>query len=124
MIAQKEIKELSEWLTNLIKAYEASKSPDLPGSAYKHSEVLVYTIDGYYDTYLSALADNKRKQNLQLDFILYLSARDWAWGDGLWPQVISVKQFLEWRQNIPEIKERWNTLQDLIDEIKNYSIPG
>ena len=113
MKKRKEIKELSEWLTNLMIANE---SPDLPDSARGTSEVHVYTCD-HDDAYLSALTDNKNNRSLQLDFIQYVSARDWASDSCIWPQAIYVSTFLEWQQNIPEIKERWNTLQDLIDEI-------
>ena len=116
MIEQKEIKELSEWLTNLVRANE---STDLPDWAIKNSQVLVYTC-GSNDAYLSALTDNEKNRYLQLDFIQYVSARDWASDGCIYPQAISVRTFLEWQQNIPEIKERWNTLQDLIDEIKKY----
>ena len=122
MKEQKEIKELSEWLTNLIRANEFNKSPDLPDWAFNLSQVLVYTIDDGDDTYLSALTgnDEKIRRFLDLRFIEYVSARAWASDSCIWPQAISVKKFLEWQQNIPEIKERWNTLQDLIDEIKEY----
>ena len=118
MKKQKEIKELSEWLTNLIRAYEASESPDLPDWAFDLSQVLVYTNDD--DKYLSALTDSKTSRLMSLDFIRYVSARAWASDSSIWPQAVPVKRFLEWQQNIPEIKERWNTLQDLIDEIKEY----
>ena len=114
----KEIKELSEWLTNLVRADEAKNSPDLPDWAFKYSEVLVYTIEDCNDNYLSALTDDKRNRCFSLEFIKYVSARAWASDSCPWPQSVSVRQFLEWQQNIPEIKERWNTLQDLIDEIK------
>ena len=113
---KKEIKELSEWLTNLVRANE---STDLPDWAIKNSQVLVYTC-GSNDAYLSTLTDNEKNRHLQLDFIQYVSARDWASDGCVWPRAISVRTFLEWQQNIPEIKERWNTLQDLIDEIKKY----
>ena len=116
MKEHKEIKELSEWLTNLIRANE---SPDLPDWAIEKSQVLVYTIDGN-DAYLSALSDDKKNRSLQLNFIQYVSARSWASDGCIWPQAISVREFLEWQQNIPEIKERWSTLQDLIDEVKKY----
>ena len=124
MTKRKEIKELSEWLTNLTRAYEASISPDLPDWSYKYSRVLVYTINdstdkSWVDTYLSELTDNK-KQYGQLYFMQYVTARDWASDSSIWPRDVPLRQFLEWQQNIPEIKERWNTLQDLIDEIKEY----
>lgn len=116
MRERKEIKELSEWLTKLIRANE---SPDLPDWAREKAEVLVYPIDN--DAHLSALSeDNEKNRYLELDFIRYTSARDWASDCSTYPRAISVKQFLEWQQNIPEIKERWNTLRDLIDEIKDY----
>ena len=115
-----EIKELSEWLTNLIRANEASKSPDLPDWAKRRSQVSVYTIDDDV-AYLAALTENNEKnRRLELCFIKYLSARGIASDGSPWPRNISVGQFLEWQQSIPEIKERWNTLQDLIDEIKKY----
>ena len=116
MRERKEIKELSEWLTNVIRANE---SPDLPDWAKEKSQVLVYTCGD--DAYLSALTDNKKNRHLQLDFIRYTSARAWASESSIYPQVVPVSEFLEWQQNIPEIKERWNTLQDLIDEIKKYA---
>ena len=116
MREQKEIKELSEWLTNVIRANE---SPDLPDWARRSSQVLVYTCGN--DAYFSALTDNEKNRRLQLDFIRYTSARDWASGSSIYPEAIPVSKFLEWQQNIPEIKERWNTLQDLIDEIKKYT---
>ena len=116
MTEQKEIKELSEWLANVIRANE---SPDLPDWARNSSQVLVYTCKGN-DAYLSALADNKKNRCMQLDFIKYVSARSLASDGSPWPHAVSVMTFLEWQQNIPEIKERWNTLQDLIDEIKKY----
>ena len=115
MKERKEIKELSEWLTNLIRANE---SPDLPDWARERAQVLVYTCGD--DAYLSSLTDNEKNRCLQLDFIQYLSARAWASDGSPWPDAISVRTFLEWQQKIPEIKERWNTLQDLIDEIKRY----
>ena len=118
MKEQKEIKELSEWLTNLIRANE---DPDLPDWARSGARVEVYTFDGD-DTYLSALAKNDEKsRRLELRFIKYLSARSVASDGCPWPKNITVAQFLEWQQNIPEIKERWNTPQDLINEIKKYS---
>ena len=116
MKEQKAIKELSEWLTNVIRANE---SPDLPDWAREKSEVLVYACGD--DAYLSALTDNEKNRHLQLDFIRYVSARAWASDGSIYPQAITVREFLEWQQNIPEIKERWNTLQDLIDEIKKYA---
>ena len=119
MRERKEIKELSEWLTNLIRANEYSNSPDLPDWAFEKSQVLVYTIDAD-DAYLSALTDNKKNRNMSLDFIRYVSARAWASDGCVWPESVSVKKFLEWQRRIPEIKERWNTLQDLIDEIKRH----
>ena len=120
MEKQKEIKELSEWLTNLIRANESNESPDLPDWAIEKAEVLVYTCDDN-DNYLSALYDNEKNRYMRLDFIKYVSARNLASDGCVWPEDIYVKKFLEWQQNIPEIKERWNTLQDLIDEIKKYS---
>ena len=113
----KEIKELSEWLTNLIRANESS---DLPDWAREKAQVSVYTC-GSNDAYLSALADNEKNRHLQLDFIQYVSARDWVSDGSIYPREISVRTFLEWQQNMPEIKERWNSVQDLIDEIKKYS---
>lgn len=117
MTEQKEIKELSEWLTNLIRANEPT---DLPNWSIKLAQVLVYTIDDD-DAYLSALTENNEKsKHLELRFIKYVSARDIASDSSPWPHNISVGGFLEWQQNIPEIKERWSTLQDLINEIKKY----
>lgn len=115
---QKEIKELSKWLTNLIIAND---STGLPDCIVKLAQVTVYTIDDD-DAYLSALTESDEKnRRLELRFIKYVSARDIASDNGSWGRNISVGQFLEWQQNIPEIKERWNTLQDLIGEIKKYS---
>ena len=114
---QKEIKELSEWLTNIIRANEEQ---DLPDWAKEKAEVLVYTIDDGNDAYISALTNNENNQQMPLNFIRYTSARAWASDGSVYPEAISVKKFLEWQQGIPEIKERWNTLQDLIDEVKKY----
>ena len=90
MVERKEIKELSEWLTNLIRANE---SPDLPDWARKRAEVLVYTCGGN-DAYLSALTDNEKNRYKQLDFIQYVSARAWASDGSTYPNAISVKEFL------------------------------
>lgn len=116
MKKQEEIKELSEWLTNLVRA---NVDPDLPEQCRDQARVLVYTIDRD-DKYLSMLRDDKKNRYLRLYFIQYVSARSWASDGCCWPEAISVGEFLEWQQHIPEIKERWNTLQDLIDEIKKY----
>ena len=123
MREQKEIKELSEWLTNLVRKNEYNKSPALPDWAIEKAEVLVYTA-GDYDKYLSALTDTKKIRHLKLDFIRQVSARTLASDGSPYPQAVSVTEFLEWQQNIPEIKERWNTLQDLIDEVKKYGPAG
>ena len=120
MREQKEIKELSEWLTNLVIANEAKEFPDAPDWVRADARVLVETCWGN-DAYLSALIDDKKNRCMRLDFIKYKSIRSLMSDGSVWPESISVKKFLEWQQNIPEIKERWNTLQDLIDEIKKYA---
>lgn len=52
--------------------------------------------------------------------IQYRDYRSLFYGESLSYSSVSIQLFMTWINAIPEFKERWNTLQDLIDEIKEY----
>ena len=68
---------------------------------------------------LNAVSEAELKRHY-LEFIEYSDYRTLFYGESISYSRVSIQQFMTWIGSIPEFKERWNTLQDLIDEIKEY----
>ena len=97
------IKELEDWMCNVLNS-------DVDGTL----RCSVYLSERYNKRILNRVKTNAAEDRLLLECIKYCGPYD------AYPSDVSIKQFNSWLEKYPDFKQRWNTVEAFLDEIKKY----
>ena len=97
------LKELEDWMSNVLNS-------DTDGAL----RCSVYLSEQCNERVLNQVKTNSAKDSLLLDCIKYCGPYD------TYPSGVSIKQFNSWLEKYPDLKQRWNTVEAFLTEIKKY----
>ena len=97
------LKELEDWMSNVLNS-----DADTP------LRCSVSLSERYNKSVLNQAKTNSAKDSLLLECIKYRGPYD------AYPSDVSIKQFNSWLEKYPDFKQRWNTVEAFLDEIKKY----
>ncbi len=99
------LKELENWMSNVLNSDVDVNEP------FRCS---VYLSEHFNEHTLNQVKTNSAKDSLPLECIKYRGPYD------AYPSDVSIKKFNSWLEKYPDFKQRWNTVEAFLDEVKKY----